>query len=229
MCPHAPRYGSRSTIGAPVAASLRRYVSAVACPAAAVFETHRCGLLLRSAQPAGRAAAQAAARIAMSAGPVGPAAVLCFFMSQPSASPAEWSSRAERAFPGPNAKAFRRQALAYALFFDRHYTEAFPVMEALALESNPDSDSEVRVWLAECQWRTGRWTSARETLARWPLPAIDSIFSGRHVPDTVFAILKSGEHFDDNAVAKRWSPIGKTVLRAPDLGISDIFHQPRTK
>ncbi len=185
-------------------------------PTAAVFHTHRCGLLLRFSQSAGRTAAQAAARIAMSSGPAGPATVLCFFVSQPSATPAEWSSRAERAFPGPNAKTFRRQALAYALFFDRHYAEAFPLIEALAVDSSPDSDSELRVWLAECQWRTGRWTSARETLARWPLPAIDSIFSGRHVPDTVVAILKTGEHFDDNAVAKRWSPIGKTVLRAFD-------------
>lgn len=180
-------------------------------PLAAVYQTHRCGLLLRY----DRAEAQAAARAAMAAGPAGPA-VLCFFLSQPSASPAEWSARAARSFAAPNSQAFGRQALAYALFFDGHFADAFPLIETLAQETSPDADSEIRVWLAESHWRTGRWSSARETVARWPLPASESIFAGHHLPDQVLAILKTGEHYDDNAISKRWSPIGKLVLRPTD-------------
>ncbi|MBY0502289.1 MAG: tetratricopeptide repeat protein [Bryobacteraceae bacterium] len=172
-------------------------------PLLGLYQSHRCGLLLSR----NRAAAHASARAAVAASPSSPA-IVCLFLSQPSASPAEWAARAEHSFQVP---LFRRQALAYALFFDRHYTEAFPLIESLLLESGPDADSELRVWLAECQWRTGRWASAKETLARWPLPAADSIFAGRQVTQFVLATLKTGEHFDDNAIAKRWSPVGKTM------------------
>ena len=178
-------------------------------PLASLYQTHRCALLLRSDRPA----AQAAARAAVAAAATTPA-VFCAFLSQPSVLPAEWQARAERAFPGPAAVAFRRQALAYALFFDGHYTEAFPLIDALLLETHLDGDSEFRVLLAECQWRTGRWESARETLARWPLPAADSLFAGRMVPAYVVAILRTAEHFDDNAVARRWSPIGQKLTRS---------------
>lgn len=179
-------------------------------PLAALFQTHRCGLLL----PNDRAAAEAAAKAAMMAGASAPAA-LCFFLSQPTATPAEWSLRVERAFPGLPAAAFRRQALAYALFFDGRYDDAFPLLEALFLQSDLAADSEVRVFLAECQWRTGRWASARETLARWPLPAPDSLFAGRTITAYLVAILKTGEHFDDNAVAIRWAPIARKLIPAP--------------
>jgi Flp pilus assembly protein TadD len=178
-------------------------------PLAALYQAHRCGLLLRT----DRAAAQAAARVAIASAPA-PVALLCGFLSQPSATPAEWSARVDRAFNSAQAAGFRRQALAYALFFDGHYADAFPLIETLALESNPDGDSELRALLAECQWRTGRWAAARETLARWPLPAADSIFGGQHVPAYVAAILKTGEHFDDNAVAKRWPPIASRIARS---------------
>ena len=177
-------------------------------PLAALYQTHRCALLL----PGDRLAAQAAAKLAVAAGASAPA-VLCFFLSQPTASPPEWSARVERAFPGVPAKAFRRQALAYALFFDGHYHEAFPLLEGLYLQSDLAADSEVRVFLAECQWRTGRWASARETLARWPLPAPDSLFASRAIPAYLIAILKTAEHFDDNAASARWSPIAKKLLR----------------
>ena len=179
-------------------------------PLAALFQTHRCALLL----PNDRAAAQAAAQAAMKAGPSAPAA-LCFFLSQPTTTPAEWSARVERAFPGLPATSFRRQALAYALFFDGHYDDAFPLLESLFLQSDLAADSEVRVLLAECQWRTGRWPSARETLARWPLPAPDSLFAGRTITAYLVAILKTGEHFDDNAVAVRWAPIARKLIPAP--------------
>ena len=176
-------------------------------PLAALYQTHRCALLL----PNDRAAAQAAAKAAMAAGASAPAA-LCYFLSQPTASPAEWSARVERAFPGAPAIAFRRQALAYALFFDGHYDEAFPLLEGIFLQSDLAADSEVRVFLAECQWRTGRWASARETLARWPLPAPDSLFAGRTIAAYLVALLKTGEHFDDNTVAVRWAPIARKVI-----------------
>lgn len=180
-------------------------------PDASLYQTHRCGLLLQTK----RAEAQAAATAAMAAART-PAAALCQFLSQPSASPAEWSARAERALPGAGAANFRTQALANALFFDRHFNEAFPLVESLLQQTNPDSDSEIRVLYAECLWRTGRWPSARETVSRWPLPAPNSFFAGRNVPAYVLAILKTGEHFDDNAVAARWSPIGAKVLRVLD-------------
>jgi tetratricopeptide (TPR) repeat protein len=172
---------------------------------ASLYHSHRCGLLLSHDRPGAAAAARAAAAAAPT-----PPAIFCAFLSQPSASPAGWTARAEQSV-APN---FRRQALAYALFHDGHFADAFPLIEGLAMESSPDADSEFRVLLAECQWRTGRWPSARETVARWPLPAVDSIFAGRHVPSFLRSTLKTAERFENNAVIRRWTTVSEKVLRA---------------
>lgn len=166
--------------------------------AASVFHAHRCGLLLKS----DRAGAQAAARAALAAAP-NPVAALCQFLSLPSASVAEWTARVARVTPeGP----VRRQSLAYALFFDGHYADAFPLLEEVALESSQGTDSEVRVWLAESQWRSGRWASARDSYRSWPLPPGDSIFTGRAVASYVFGTLSTGAHFEDRDIAQKWDP-----------------------
>jgi len=177
-------------------------------PLAALYQTHRCGLSLRT----DRAQAQAAARAAISGGASAPA-ILCFFISQPSTTPAEWTARADKAFAAPQARDFRRQALAYALFFDAHYADAFPLIETLLLESHPDADSELRAFHAECQWRTGRWKSVRDSVTRWPLPAQDSIFAGLHIQSFLDTVVKTAFHFEDNEASKRWAPISEKIAR----------------
>ena len=59
---------------------------------------------------------------------------------------------------------------AYARLFERKFTEAVPVLEALYRESNPTVDAQVRILLAWAYIETGRLPQAKDLLARSPIP-----------------------------------------------------------
>lgn len=135
----------------------------------AVMATHLCGYELVAGR---RAEATAAARTAMTAVPNHPVAAICFFAAQPSTTDVEWAARANRMFggSGPGVVAIRRQALAYALFFDRHYAAAETLLRDLYRQAPAESEGEMRVLLAASLKAQEKTAEARQLMGFWPLP-----------------------------------------------------------
>jgi tetratricopeptide (TPR) repeat protein len=86
----------------------------------------------------------AAAKDSESAGPPNiPGNLLVRFATLPSASAAEWATRAERMMSGPNAAGLRKLAIGYALLLDDKKTEAIPVWKEIS-DSAPATDFAMR-------------------------------------------------------------------------------------
>ena len=143
-------------------------------PAQAIAHTHLCGYLLADGQ---RAPALEAAKAALAITPNNLAAVLCFFAAQPSAPDTEWIARAGKLFADPRAAAVRKQALAYALFFDRHYAAAEVLLRDLYLQAPAENEGELRVMLAAALLEQNKSDEARQLMSFWPLPpSSDGLF-----------------------------------------------------
>jgi Flp pilus assembly protein TadD/TolB-like protein len=86
----------------------------------------------------------AAAKDAEAAGPPAtPANLLIRFATFPSATAAEWNSRAQRMLSGPAAEGLRKLAVGYALILDGRKTEAIPVWKEIS-DSAPATDFDLR-------------------------------------------------------------------------------------
>jgi tetratricopeptide (TPR) repeat protein len=59
---------------------------------------------------------------------------------------------------------------AYASLFQRKFSQAVPILEALYRETNPTADAQVRTLLAWAYVETGRTQEAQQLLARSPIP-----------------------------------------------------------
>jgi tetratricopeptide (TPR) repeat protein/TolB-like protein len=59
---------------------------------------------------------------------------------------------------------------AYASLFQRKFSQAVPILEALYRETNPTADAQVRTLLAWAYVETGRAQEAEQLLARSPIP-----------------------------------------------------------
>jgi len=95
------------------------------------------------------------------------AAVMCRFLSYPSAPPAEWTARANTVLGGAPPQ-FRETALGYALALDRHPAEAIPVLDRVFGSAAPGEDAEQRAMLISALLAAGRGDAARKLL--WPMP-----------------------------------------------------------
>ena len=94
-------------------------------------------------------------------------AVLCRFLALPSASAAEWTSRASATLGGAPPR-LRESALGWALALDHHPAEAIPLLERAFAASAPGEDGEQRAMLAPALLAAGRRDEAHKLL--WPMP-----------------------------------------------------------
>ncbi len=102
-------------------------------------------------------------------------AAVASFLSQPSASSAEWAARAERQFPVPAQKPVRDLALAYALLADRQFTAAAQVLQPLYDAASPTTDDSLPVLLAWADLDTGKPKEAAALLRFNPLPSLSGM------------------------------------------------------
>ncbi len=132
----------------------------------------RSQLAVWSLEQGVRAAAREQATAAMQAQNPGirNLAAFCLFLSQPPASAAEWTARAERALPAPAQSLMRENALGYALILDRHFKEAVRPLSEVYSKTGPASDAQVRVLLAWALFESGNLREAKDVLRLWPLP-----------------------------------------------------------
>lgn len=107
------------------------------------------------------------------AGPASGATVaIARFLAEPAASSAEWSVRADRAFPQPAEKPVKERALVYALLADRQFPAASAILKFLYEDAAPGTNNEdIPVLLAWCYLETGRAKEAAPLLRFNPLPA----------------------------------------------------------
>jgi len=89
-------------------------------------------------------------------------AAACRFLSQPPATAAEWSRRAQ---------AESRPALAYALLLNGHYRESIAPMQEMLAQAHPNSNGLVKLVLAWALVESGRHAEAQPLLATHPLPS----------------------------------------------------------
>lgn len=95
---------------------------------------------------------------------------VCQFLAGPEAGAAEWTLRAERAFPEAAHQAVRRSALMYALLFSRQFGAALPLLRELYEQTPATSSEPVNVLLAWALIETNRAGEAAELLKTYPLP-----------------------------------------------------------
>jgi len=78
--------------------------------------------------------------------------ILARFLSQPSASPAEWETRATQIAPNPAQASVRNTALAYALLFERQFAPAYTLLRPLYdAGTNPGDDLPVMLGWASLE------------------------------------------------------------------------------
>lgn len=95
------------------------------------------------------------------------------FLTQPP--PADgWPAAANKLIPDPRAASIRDNFLAYALFFDKQYAEAVPVLWRVYEATDPSADGLVRTLLAEALVKTNQRDKAAPLLARYPLAFNDA-------------------------------------------------------
>ena len=97
-------------------------------------------------------------------------AVVARFLAQPSASAAEWSTRAEHSFPDPSQKPLRDGALAYALLADKEFQAASLVLKPMYDATSPTADDSLPVLLGWAYLETGKPKEAAALLRFNPLP-----------------------------------------------------------
>lgn len=113
-----------------------------------------------------RAAAQTHAQAAAGAGPI---AALAAFLTEPPASPAEWSARAEKLAPRPEQARLLGFVLAQALLLGRQFDAALPVLRS-AYEKAEPTDPQLPVLLAWADLESGQAASAAPLVDRNPIP-----------------------------------------------------------
>src|SRR5206468_6634809 len=100
-------------------------------------------------------AAQLSAKAATQATQAGAGtAIVARFLAQPSASAAEWNSRADRLFQNPGQSGIKDLTLAYALLLDKQFQAASTVLQRIYESSN--ADPGVPIELAWTYMATGR-------------------------------------------------------------------------
>lgn len=116
-------------------------------------------------------AAQAAERAVAAAGPASAAiaAVARFLIGAP-ASPAEWSARADKQFPGPGQLSVRNFALAYAMLLEEQYQPASAVLHQIYDAGASPNDEGLPVILAWTYLETGLPREAAPLLRLNPIP-----------------------------------------------------------
>lgn len=122
------------------------------------------------------AAAEMAGKAERLAGPASAGlAKLARFLAQPSASPAEWTERAARAFAGPGQKQSKELALSYALLADKDYQQAIPLLEALFENTSPTADDLLPLLLGWAYLETGKQREAATLLRFNPIPGASGV------------------------------------------------------
>ena len=113
---------------------------------------------------------------------------LCQFMSKPPVSAAEWERRARRAFPDASQTGVRKQALAYALLFSKHFAEAGAILRELYEQAAPFTRGEIQVLLGWTLIESGQLEEARELLAVYPVlePGGESLFYSLVFPRALY-------------------------------------------
>ncbi|MBV9505798.1 MAG: hypothetical protein JO323_12415 [Acidobacteriia bacterium] len=146
-------------------------------PSAVASEAY-CELALWSLVLGDRAAAaQAAQKGAALAVPASAGlAALVRFISQPSASPSEWTMRAEQAFPGPAQEPARNLLLAYALLSDKQFAPAVPVLQSLYDRPAGNPEDSLPRLLAWADLESGRPKEAAALLRFNPIPPASAVW-----------------------------------------------------
>ena len=94
---------------------------------------------------------------------------LAAFASNPSAPPAEWTSRAQRAVSDPRLDSFRAAMLGYALLFDHHPAEALAPLRRSAELEPPGPTASTPFLIAWAAADSGQGAIASETLRYTPI------------------------------------------------------------
>ncbi|HUI58112.1 MAG TPA: hypothetical protein VLY04_24225 [Bryobacteraceae bacterium] len=123
-------------------------------------------LLLDKREAAVEMSRQAAALVTPASAPW---VLVASLLAQPPASPAEWTSRAERVAPNPILAPIRNLALANALLLGKEYRAAIPVLQELIDNGNAAADEGVPVMLAWAYLETDRVQDAAPLLRFNPL------------------------------------------------------------
>jgi hypothetical protein len=97
-------------------------------------------------------------------------ALIARFLSQPSASAAEWQSRAERFVPNPAQSALKDQMLAYALLLDGKVKFAAEPLQRIYDASGIASNEGLPILLAWTSLERGNVESAAQLLKLNPVP-----------------------------------------------------------
>jgi tetratricopeptide (TPR) repeat protein len=135
-------------------------------PARALAAEAHAQLAIWSLYMGDRAAARMHAQAAVG---TGQAAALAAFLTEPPASPAEWSARAEKLAARPEQAGMRDFALGQALLLGKQFDAALPVLRR-AYENAAPTDPEVPVLLAWAYLETGQAASAAPLLDHNPIP-----------------------------------------------------------
>jgi Flp pilus assembly protein TadD len=107
-------------------------------------------------------------------------AIVVRFLAQPSASAAEWNTRADRLFQNPGQSGIKDLTLAYALLLDKQFQAASTVLERIYESSN--ADPGVPIELAWTYMETGREQEAEPLLRFNPVPAGLPAFGDLYFP-----------------------------------------------
>ena len=134
----------------------------------------------------GRGAAVKTAQQAMAlAGPSSVAvAAVAQFLTQPAASPAEWTARAAKKFAGDTLTGIRDLALSYGLLLNGHFQAAQPLLKQMYDGGTLPNDEGLPYLLAWAYLETGQ-TKEAETLIRLnpaPNPAGPGPFASFYLP-----------------------------------------------
>lgn len=97
-------------------------------------------------------------------------AALGAYLALPDTSPAEWSTRADSAFPDPAQAQLRQDAQAYALIFGKQFQPALAIVEKMYARPTNEPDDGVAVLLAWMYIQNGQWQRAQPLLRLNPLP-----------------------------------------------------------
>jgi Tfp pilus assembly protein PilF len=92
------------------------------------------------------------------------------FVTQPSASAAQWSERAARQFPQNAQENAKNLMLGYALLFDKQFQAAAPLLEQIYRYRSPTSDDSLPLLLAWSYLEAGRTNDAAPLLEWNPVP-----------------------------------------------------------
>jgi len=97
------------------------------------------------------------------------AAAVALFLTQPSATPAEWDARSRRLFSGAGQERARELMLAYALLLSKEFKAAEPVLENIYAHSAPEPQQTTPVLLAWARIENGATEKATPLVTYNPI------------------------------------------------------------